>query len=605
MAFSKIHLANVTAKDRAKSFPTEFYEDHGILMCYSCEKAIDHKRLSTVKDHLGSTKHLEQAKKRQALTDANEGSSKKLRQCTILSAVKTSQTAKETRDEVVGDFVCALVAANIPIHKADNPVLRSFLQKHVRNGGSIPQSQMLRDKVPSVYSRHINRLMNIFIDQPIFVIIDETTDNRSKQVVNILFVTCVKSDKSPIKPYLVETCVVDKTNTATIGGAVLRTLAQYNIFYHNVLGFVTDGARYMKSTFTKVIQPVCEKCIHIICIAHCLNLVGEVLRASVPDVDLFVQYTKKAFRLSSAKRQLYVRLLSEAGIEDPTPPPAPVITRWYSWLEAVVHYHKYFKHYPEMMHKVQEEFGDGAGVAHIIKMLDEDARFKELDITIRCVSIFGHHIIDSIKQAESQSVASYKIYNQVSHLRGQLRAAAEEDWGVHLRREGFNNTDAQSLKKKLQKAMLAIADKCDQFLNCTESSWKFLKEIRVLDPSQLPALSLNINNYSSIPEFATPSLQLSGEWNSYVKSVQDMHDEKIDDVLAYWHGMAAQVPNLASIAMNYLSMPVNSVDAERSFSVYNNVITDKRHNLSDENTKMFVGLYYNATVSEGNLTELL
>ena len=42
-----------------------------------------------------------------------------------------------------------------------------------------------------------------------------------------------------------------------------------------------------------------------------------------------------------------------------------------------------------------------------------------------------------------------------------------------------------------------------------------------------------------------------------------------------------------------MSVPVNSVDAERSFSVYNNVITDKRHNLSDANTAMLVGLYYN------------
>ena len=57
--------------------------------------------------------------------------------------------------------------------------------------------------------------------------------------------------------------------------------------------------------------------------------------------------------------------------------------------------------------------------------------------------------------------------------------------------------------------------------------------------------------------------------------------------------MQDRTPTLTKLASHYLCVPVNSVDAERSFSVYNNVVTDKRHNLTDENTAMLVGLYYN------------
>ncbi len=57
------------------------------------------------------------------------------------------------------------------------------------------------------------------------------------------------------------------------------------------------------------------------------------------------------------------------------------------------------------------------------------------------------------------------------------------------------------------------------------------------------------------------------------------------------------VPRLGEIALNYLSVPINSVDAERSFSAYNSIITDKRHNLSDASTRMLVKMYYNAAVS--------
>jgi len=61
--------------------------------------------------------------------------------------------------------------------------------------------------------------------------------------------------------------------------------------------------------------------------------------------------------------------------------------------------------------------------------------------------------------------------------------------------------------------------------------------------------------------------------------------------------MKPRTPHLADIACHYLSTPVNSVDAERSFSAYNNVVTNKRHNLSDNSTKMLVKMYYNVAVS--------
>ncbi len=39
-------------------------------------------------------------------------------------------------------------------------------------------------------------------------------------------------------------------------------------------------------------------------------------------------------------------------------------------------------------------------------------------------------------------------------------------------------------------------------------------------------------------------------------------------------------------AFKYLSISVKSVNAERSFSAYNNLVYDKRHNLTQRNTKM-------------------
>ena len=137
--------------------------------------------------------------------------------------------------------------------------------------------------------------------------------------------------------------------------------------------------------------------------------------------------------------------------------------------------------------------------------------------------------------------------------------------------------------------MLATSNKCDQFLSCEELSWKFLKEIRVLDPNQLLIISANLSSYSTISELSKQkSTDLSGQ------AVQKRAGEPCDDVLAFWTSMLVQMPTLSAIAMKYFSIPTNSMDDKRLFRAYGNVVTDKSPNLSDNNTKMLIGLYINA-----------
>src|SRR5215469_6464878 len=198
---SPSHLGNKTASDRAKSFPGEFYVDSKILMCLACEKAVEHTRKSTIIDHLKSQKHRTNKQRKEmhldstaACTTSSSASATQRLQTTIFSAVERAQSAKDSRDCVVGDFLRAFLAANIPLEKADNVVLRDFLQRHVRNGGSIAGSRMLRNKVEDVYNEHREKLKTLFAGRNICVIVDETTDDRQKLVLNILFSLGVDSD---------------------------------------------------------------------------------------------------------------------------------------------------------------------------------------------------------------------------------------------------------------------------------------------------------------------------------------------------------------------------------------------------------------------------
>ena len=358
MSGKRSHISSKSAIERAKEFPDDFYEDSGYLFCKYCQKSISFDRVSTIRDHVKSDKH-DALKRKATQGEPNDESQAPLpkRQTTINKTFNNASTSKELRDNVIDDFVLALISANIPLQKADNPVLKGFLMKHVRNGGSIASAATLRERIPAIYEKHMCSIEESIAGKSLYVIVDETTDARAKMVLNILVCLPVVSQTDKLKSFLVESVMLDAVNATSVGGEVVRCLAVLGVPYQKVKAFVTDGARYMKACFRDVVKPVCTSCVHVVCLAHCMNLVGEELRKNCPDVNDFVNNMKTAFCLSAGKRKLYINQLKMRGVEDAKTPPAPVITRWYSWLEAVIQHYEYFQYYAEIMTAVQETYG--------------------------------------------------------------------------------------------------------------------------------------------------------------------------------------------------------------------------------------------------------
>ena len=130
----------------------------------------------------------------------------------------------------------ALICANIPLYKADNPKMRAFFLKHVKNVGSIGESKALKNRIPPLYEAHRKKLVTRFTDQPVYVIVDEMTDDRAKMILNILLASPVKSDSIKIRPYLVDMLSMDRTNAATVGGAILRSLTLMGVQFEKGRG---------------------------------------------------------------------------------------------------------------------------------------------------------------------------------------------------------------------------------------------------------------------------------------------------------------------------------------------------------------------------------
>ena len=161
--------------------------------------------------------------------------------------------------------------------------------------------------------------------------------------------------------------------------------------------------------------------------------------------------------------------------------------------------------------------------------------------------------------------------------------------------DGFEEEAAMTISNVVFSTMGEAAAKVEGFMSSNEPSWTFLRDIRILDPNQIMSLSHDITRYRSIPGLSNTA-SIAAEWIVYRKAVNDLQGEEVSDILGFWQAMKSRTPELGAIATRYLSVPINSVDAERSFSTYNNVVSDKRHNLSEASTKVLVKLYYNSAV---------
>lgn len=80
--------------------------------------------------------------------------------------------------------------------------------------------------------------------------------------------------------------------------------------------------------------------------------------------------------------------------------------------------------------------------------------------------------------------------------------------------DGYAVVDAERIEAAVATAMGKAAAKTEAFLDSDEPSWQYPKQIRVLDPNQLPTVSVDISRYPAIHGLQD-SPNITAEWIIY------------------------------------------------------------------------------------------
>ena len=79
----------------------------------------------------------------------------------------------------------------------------------------------------------------------------------------------------------------------------------------------------------------------------------------------------------------------------------------------------------------------------------------------------------------------------------------------------------------------------------------------------------------------------------YCSLKEELEDDELD-LNIYWENKIRSLPNLSKLALEYIWLPVSGVDVERSFSAYTNILSDRRHALSENSVAALNFLYFNS-----------
>lgn len=331
--------------------------------------------------------------------------------------------------KVVHEWVRACTASNIPLSKSDHPAIRNFLHQRVKNGGAIPGAHQLQEAyLPDVYSVERQKLIEYMAHKKIAVIFDEMSDDEGRFVLNILFAPLIKNNENKIVSFLVDTVFLAKTDHTTVSQAVVKTLHLYGIEFCDVIVFDTDNAAYMKKAYQSVLAPLFPNSVHITCLAHIINLVGESFRSPFVGVDEFVRAFSQMFFMAGARKGRYLQHLKthKTDTTTVTMPPDPCATRWNSWYFAVQCHAKNFNLYKGFIDSELTVCGKSApqSVQTLNTILSSDNAMclaaQIIVIAEKCQPIL--HILDKL---ESHTPCTMDVFEWLEEMQMYLESHAQ------------------------------------------------------------------------------------------------------------------------------------------------------------------------------------
>lgn len=586
---------------------------------------------SDVLKHTQTGKHCN-AKKRLPDCDVAEGSSthnvnlSTISKSTGMSSKRQSSlgemmSASAKKSALITDLITIFAVADIPLQKVD--AIRPFLRKHVANGGSIPGSSQLRETyLPRLLPEVERAISSTFQDiTSLNIILDETTDNTDRVVLDILFKLPNRE-----KPVLAQTFNLESNIThRSLAQCVVEALGKYNIPLTKgvVDALIGDGASYITKAYKDILKPLIPDLMRIWCLSHQLNLVGEKWRDH-PNNSLMKSYLSlmnSLFSHSTARKLRFKAVCQRFGLM-PTLLPQYNATRWNSWFECVVANYEKLAAIPTFVSEELQACSRDApqNLTNLKEMMDDQGNWFTVSLGLAFTATCMKRLSVCLDVFQSRRALSHLVKGHMDGLYAYYSTLSTSvdvtDFGIQAVVQSVEGLAEESIQASIthcQQVASSVAQSLNYYIH-SQTSWSFFETARVFDPriisGSLAVVSHDIAQYKAIPWLLKDmeNSALLEEWSVYVAQQQadlqqytNMNSDAAlvehFDISRYWNDRRSTLPRLAGHALRALSVPVSSADAERCFSSYNKLVCASRLSLSDESVQVLHSVAWNGDIA--------
>jgi hypothetical protein len=172
----------------------------------------------------------------------------------------------------------------------------------------------------------------------------------------------------------------------------------------------------MKST-AKGLKVLFPKMTHLTCLAHGMHRVAEAVRASYPDVDKLISNIKKVFIKAPKRVEIFREKAPDLNL-----PPAPIITRWGTWIDAASYYAHNFETIKKVIDSLDPEDPSIQISQSVLSQTNIKQQLAYISTNFKCLS----EGINELEKSDLKLVDSIKIVeNIISQIKTSKGSIAE------------------------------------------------------------------------------------------------------------------------------------------------------------------------------------
>ena len=231
--------------------------------------------------------------------------------------------------------------------------------------------------IPRLFEKHYSVLAEVFKSQLVSITADKTTDVRDHSVLNAI--ASVHG-----KPHLIGVVHMEACNHCTSSQAIIQSVTDIGIEFSHITTVVSVSAAHCKKAYREVLSAVLLNSVHVLCLAHIVNLAAEVFHhhcVFMHTCDLVTMIKSSLFKKLGRKSRSFKYLSDFISSTDVKLPLVPVSTRWNSWFAAVI-YHATSVHLYEGFFK--QEGSKGMAVEWIIELMTHKEQYPEICLHLYC-----------------------------------------------------------------------------------------------------------------------------------------------------------------------------------------------------------------------------